>query len=66
MTILTSPWLKLPGLQRLFDLFEAGGATLRLVGGSVRDGLLNLPTSDIDLGVRSPHQKPDQGHSYRF
>ncbi|EKE09769.1 MAG: hypothetical protein ACD_16C00110G0004 [uncultured bacterium] len=56
MTILTSPWLKLPGLQRLFDLFEAGGATLRLVGGSVRDGLLNLPTSDIDLAVDRPPQ----------
>lgn len=56
MTTLTSPWLKLPGLQRLFDLFKAEGATLRLVGGSVRDGLLNLPTSDIDLAVDRPPQ----------
>lgn len=43
-------------LFELFDLFERHGATLRLVGGSVRDGLLGLPVSDIDLAVdRDPH-----------
>jgi len=56
MTRLNAPWLKLPSLQNLFDLFEREGATLRLVGGSVRDGLLGLPVNDIDLAVdRGPH-----------
>lgn len=55
MTRLDTPWLTLPALQLLFDLFEKEGATLRLVGGSVRDGLLGLPVNDIDLAVdRSP------------
>jgi len=51
MTSLVIPWLTLPPLQQLFSLFDKEGATLRLVGGSVRDGLLGLPVSDIDLAV---------------
>ncbi|MBI2707640.1 MAG: CCA tRNA nucleotidyltransferase, partial [Proteobacteria bacterium] len=51
MPHLNAPWLALPALQQLFDLFEKEGATLRLVGGSVRDGLLGLPVNDIDLAV---------------
>ncbi|OJW52589.1 MAG: hypothetical protein BGO67_06550 [Alphaproteobacteria bacterium 41-28] len=55
-THLFSPWLSIPALQNLFNLFEKEGAILRLVGGSVRDGLLGLPVSDIDLAVdRDPH-----------
>jgi poly(A) polymerase len=50
-THLTAPWLKLKELQDLFHLLEKEGATLRLVGGSVRDGLLGLPVNDIDLAV---------------
>ena len=48
---LETDWLSLPPLQRLFRVFETEGATLRLVGGSVRDGLLGLPVQDIDLAV---------------
>ncbi len=56
MPSLTAPWLSLPALQTLFDLFDKEGVTLRLVGGSVRDGLLRLPVNDIDLSVdRDPH-----------
>ncbi len=56
MTSLEAPWLNLPPLQHLFSLFDKEGATLRLVGGSVRDGLLGLPVNDIDLSVdRNPH-----------
>jgi poly(A) polymerase len=51
MTSLNTPWLNLPALQQLFSLFEKEGSTLRLVGGSVRDGLLGLPVNDIDLAV---------------
>jgi poly(A) polymerase len=56
MKKLTAGWLKLTGLQQLFTLFHEEGATLRLVGGSVRDGLLDLPTSDIDLAIDRPPQ----------
>lgn len=60
MVRLTAPWLSLPTLQYLFELFEQEGAILRLVGGSVRDGLLGLPVSDIDLAVdRDPHWVTD-------
>lgn len=53
---LKAPWLKQPNLQNLFTLFHKEGATLRLVGGSVRDGLLGLPVSDIDFAVDQPPQ----------
>lgn len=56
MTSLNSPWLTLPALQQLFTLFDQEGAILRLVGGSVRDGLLGLPVSDIDFAVDRPPQ----------
>lgn len=56
MTSLNTPWLALPALQQLFTLFHHEGATLRLVGGSVRDGLLGLPVSDIDFAVDQPPQ----------
>lgn len=56
MTSLSASWLTLPPLQHLFDLFEKKGALLRLVGGSVRDGLLGLPVNDIDFAIdRDPH-----------
>lgn len=52
MTVrLIAPWLDLPPLQHLFNVFEKEGAILRLVGGSVRDGLLGLSVNDIDLAV---------------
>jgi poly(A) polymerase len=56
VTVLSASWLALPALQHLFTLFAQEGATLRLVGGSVRDGLLGLPVNDIDLAVdRDPY-----------
>lgn len=51
MIRLLAPWLDLPPLQHLFNVFEKEGAILRLVGGSVRDGLLGLPVNDIDFAV---------------
>jgi len=54
MDSLSAPWLTLPSLQLLFHLLEKEGATLRLVGGAVRDGLLGLPVNDIDLAINQP------------
>ncbi|MGE4351770.1 MAG: CCA tRNA nucleotidyltransferase, partial [Bdellovibrionales bacterium] len=51
------PWLREEGLMRLWQTFEHEGATLRVVGGAVRDALLGRPVGDIDCAVDLP---PDQ------
>jgi len=45
-------WLERPGLAALLKLLDAPAGTTRLVGGAVRDWLLGLPVSDIDLATR--------------
>jgi poly(A) polymerase len=42
-------WLKAPSLTRIFDVIEAGGGEIRVAGGAVRNALMNLPVTDIDL-----------------
>ena len=42
-------WLQEPTLQQLFAATKQAGGELRVVGGAVRDHLLGLPVSDIDL-----------------
>ncbi len=56
MTHLSANWLLDQHFQSLFDVLEANGAKIRVVGGAVRDGLLGLPVEDIDLAIdRDPH-----------
>lgn len=43
--------MRLPHLDRLVAVL-GGGATTRLIGGVVRDTLLGLPVSDIDMATR--------------
>ena len=45
-------WAGKPGLSKLLDALDADRGTTRLVGGAVRDWLLDLPVSDIDLATR--------------
>jgi poly(A) polymerase len=45
-------WADKPGLAKLLGALDADGGTTRLVGGAVRDWLLGLPVSDIDLATR--------------
>jgi len=45
-------WAERPGLAKLLTALEADSGTTRLVGGAVRDWLLGLPVSDIDLATR--------------
>ena len=40
-----------PGVAACLDALAVGGEETRLVGGSVRDALLGLPVSDIDLAT---------------
>jgi poly(A) polymerase len=45
-------WRRRRGIKRLLDTLGASGGMTRYVGGAVRDGLLGLPVSDIDLATR--------------
>jgi len=53
MTILPdAEWRRRPGLEGLLDALGAGEGETRFVGGCVRDTLLGLAVSDIDLATR--------------
>jgi poly(A) polymerase len=47
-------WRKKRGLRRLLEALGAEEGLTRYVGGAVRDDLLQLPISDIDLATRIP------------
>jgi len=55
MTLPDAPWRHQPGLDRLAATLGPGNA--RFVGGAVRDTLLGLPVTDVD--VATPHA-PEQ------
>ncbi|NIJ38063.1 poly(A) polymerase [Sphingopyxis panaciterrae] len=44
-------WLDRPGLHRIVAALTADGGAVRIVGGAVRDTLLALPVTDIDLAT---------------
>ncbi len=46
-----SLWLERPGLAAVLNVLDASTGTVRLVGGAVRDWLLDLPVQDIDLAT---------------
>ena len=50
-------WLKRPETARVFAALEESGVETRAVGGAVRDTLLGLPVSEIDLATTA---RPDQ------
>ncbi|MCP1199893.1 CCA tRNA nucleotidyltransferase [Notoacmeibacter sp. MSK16QG-6] len=52
-----APWLKEPALQRLLAALSAGGEEARIVGGAVRNVLLDLPAGDIDIATTT---QPDE------
>ena len=45
-------WRAKPGMARLMDVLGAAEHLTRYVGGAVRDGLMGLPVSDVDLATR--------------
>lgn len=49
-----APWRRRPGLDALLDALDAGGGATRFVGGAVRDTLLGLSVSDVDVATRLP------------
>ncbi|WP_417317396.1 CCA tRNA nucleotidyltransferase [Emcibacter sp.] len=42
-------WLDRPGLKKLLEVLNAGDGAARLVGGCVRDSLMDRPIGDIDV-----------------
>lgn len=46
-----APWRHRPGLDALLDAIGARAGLARYVGGAVRDGLLGLPVSDLDIAT---------------
>lgn len=46
------PWAAWTGMERLLEALGAGSGATRVVGGAVRDTLLGLPVSDVDLATR--------------
>ena len=44
-------WRTRPGLRRIVAALSSDGGAVRIVGGAVRDSLLGLPVTDIDLAT---------------
>ena len=45
------PWLKSGPAARVLGLLDCDGEEARVVGGAVRNALLNIPTGDIDIAT---------------
>jgi poly(A) polymerase len=50
-------WLNEPSLQRAFAVVAEAGGEARVAGGAVRNALLGIPVSDIDLATTLGPQK---------
>jgi poly(A) polymerase len=57
LTLDAAKWRKKRGIKRLLAALGADQGLTRYVGGAVRDDLLRLPVSDVDLATRIP---PDE------
>lgn len=44
-------WFSKPALKRIFDLLNTDGGEVRVVGGAVRNSLMGLEASDIDMAT---------------
>jgi len=52
-----APWLQTPAIQRVFDAVEQEGDRAMVVGGAVRNTLLDLPVADVDIATTA---RPEQ------
>src|SRR5437763_15946815 len=48
---LDAPWLTSGPASRVLALLNGGGEEARVVGGAVRNALLNIPVGDIDIAT---------------
>jgi len=49
--VLNAPWLASGPTSRVLQLLNENGEEARVVGGAVRNALLNIPTGDIDIAT---------------
>src|SRR6218665_1648777 len=50
-SVAAESWFSHPALKRIFDLLNADGGEVRVVGGAVRNSLMGLEASDIDMAT---------------
>jgi len=50
-SIAAETWFSAPALRRVFDLLNADGGEVRIVGGAVRNSLMGLAVGDIDMAT---------------
>src|SRR5262249_11282978 len=53
-----APWLNSGPTARVLELLTGGGEEARVVGGAVRNALLQIPIGDIDVATTAP---PEEG-----
>ncbi len=46
-----APWLHTPAIEKVFAALANGGATTRVVGGAVRNALMDRPVNEIDIAT---------------
>lgn len=51
ISVAGEPWFASPPLKRIFSLLNADGGEVRVVGGAIRNALMGLPVSDIDMAT---------------
>lgn len=56
-SLVGAPWLADPTTRAVFKAIGAEGAGVRAVGGAVRNALLCIPVTDIDLATTAPPQE---------
>jgi len=49
--LLDAPWLKSASVARVLELLNGNGEEARVVGGAVRNALLDIPIGDIDIAT---------------
>lgn len=50
-TRMSADWLRAPALAKVFAALSAGGAEARIVGGAVRNAMINRPVKDVDIAT---------------
>lgn len=53
----TQPWMQSPATRAVLDALADGGATVRFVGGCLRDAVLGRPIKDIDFATDAPPER---------
>jgi poly(A) polymerase len=55
--LLDAPWLTSGSVTRVLELLNGDGEEARVVGGAVRNALLDVPIGDIDIATTAPPEE---------